>query len=162
MGFLPAVCAKCGLIFNSNLVGGGSGTIVGCSARCPSCGSMAPIPDGRYEIGKERTILRSLDSGQVQAIFGIAQVALQKNWSRKQVAEEISKTNKGLARFIPNDSQALAQWLMLLLLFISHIQKGADIPLRDTLVSHHNVEDASHTCDVNDDSDDIEGIETEE
>lgn len=49
---LPAICNKCGTVFNSGFVFGGNATVnmEGCSSGpCPKCGSMGNIPNGVYK-----------------------------------------------------------------------------------------------------------------
>lgn len=49
---LPAICNRCGVVFNSGFEFIGNGTVVmeGCSSGpCPKCGSMGNVPNGIYK-----------------------------------------------------------------------------------------------------------------
>ncbi len=114
MGILPAIC-KCGNVFNSNLVGGGSGTIIGCKAQCPRCGKMASIPDGNYKIGETETIIRALDIGQMNSLLIIAQQAIDERWSYEQVSEAVRPINSKIIRLLPRNKSELMNVIMIII-----------------------------------------------
>lgn len=60
---VPALCRYCGLLFNSNAVGGPDDglaniEITGSTTTCPRCGSMASI-DGNFLLGRDYTVVLS-------------------------------------------------------------------------------------------------------
>jgi hypothetical protein len=119
MGFVPAICNKCGHLFNSNFVGGGSGTIIGCGVGCPRCGGPAWIPDGKYTISEEKTVIESLDGTKINAVFTLLMSAVSENWEHERVKDELISLNTGLEKYIPRDSQSLASWVRTILVALA-------------------------------------------
>ncbi len=148
MGIVPAIC-KCGHIFNSNLVGGGSGTIIGCKAKCPKCGEMASIPDGNYKIGETETIIRALDIGQMNSLLIIAQQAIDERWSYEQVIEAVRPIDSKIINLLPIDKHDLLAFIAIIIgilqLFLSKTTTNNNNTVYNNIEQNYHYSDSPNT-----------------
>lgn len=92
---VPAVCEKCHILFPSPVrVGGKDILFVGCSTRCPRCGSDSPILDGIYSnIGAALEFtLREKGRETLQELANFLRNALQEGLSRDDITAKIDET----------------------------------------------------------------------
>lgn len=97
---LPAICDRCGTIFDSSIVADSGTTIIISSCKsgpCPKCGSIGTTPDGIYEIMDEVTAVLKTDNGkQIYKLMKILESVKSNDTLKdieKRVDEEIPQYN---------------------------------------------------------------------
>lgn len=94
---LPAICDKCGMVFNSGIVGGGGATITMVNSKagpCPNCGAMGSIPDGTYRLIENVIEVLSDPQRTIKELEKLSETlekAQRRKYSRQQLEEEINK-----------------------------------------------------------------------
>jgi hypothetical protein len=106
---IPAICLKCGAVFNSGIAfaGNASATIEGCtSGPCPN-GHMGIIPDGTYKVIDGILRISKGEYGSIQNLQDILSIAREAEYGLREPDDAVDC----IAGFLPPESAAAIKQL---------------------------------------------------
>jgi hypothetical protein len=123
MAGIPAFCEPCKIVFDSHVIGGGSGTVVGCGVGCPKCGGLAKIVSGFYKnIGGALEIFvgeQSIDD--LKKLLSILESAKEDQLKHEEVVANIKQATprfSKLADCLPKTRAELYSFLVVIIMLI--------------------------------------------
>jgi hypothetical protein len=134
-----AVCKKCGLVFNSNIISGGPNTTITISnvgTNCPRCNGDATILDGTFNFDSNGNV--NLVSGPpltrkiVSAIKTLVEKAKKESFTKEKFIEEANKISPEagnyLAKFVPKNFGDIMAFFMFILGILAYIESRQSKP----------------------------------
>lgn len=118
---MPAYCPTCKLTFYSGFSFGGRRTLLkGNKTQCPNCHRSVALPDGVFDFIDGMMKVSESGSGreELAKMAGILTAARTHQATPEQIKTEIAAAGPGfesLIRFVPNDSVALATWILVVI-----------------------------------------------